>query len=283
MEKNFIILINDKKYVFFKYHEDIFNYYSKENSLLFKVIKKLNLPFLNIYFGEWKNVLNQYKTIILFDNGFDNQIPKYIRRKNKNIKIILFYWNEILPHAKKFLNNKFVDEYWTFDINDAKLYNMKYNPQFYSYKVELPKCKITNDIIFLGKNKGRKAALLDLKKQLEKVNVRCNFEIIDDNCQGLSYDDYLKEVSCSKCILEFNSFSQVGLTLRSMEALFFSKKLITNNKNIINYDFYNKKNIFVIGVDNIKNIKEFIDSEYETVDKKIIDTYEYENWLKRFM
>ncbi len=283
MKKNFIVLKNERTDVFFKYYEDIFNYYSKKNGLLFKIIKKFNLPFLSIYFGEWKNILNQYKTIILFDNGFDNQIPKYIRKKNKDIRIILFYWNKILEHSKKFLNNKFVDEYWTFDINDAKLYNMKYNPQFYSYKMKLPKCQLNNDIMFVGKNKGRKEAILELKKILERKNIRCNFKIIDENCPSISYDDYLHEVACSKCILEFNPFLQTGLTLRSLESLFFSKKLITNNKDIINYDFYNKKNIFVIGVDNIKNIKEFIDSDYETIDKKIIDNYDYENWLKRFM
>ena len=60
------------------------------------------------------------------------------------------------------------------------------------------------------------------------------------------------------------------------------KKLITNNKDIINYDFYNSNNIFVLGEDNLDNIKEFIEKEYVEIDEKIINYYDFYEWLKRF-
>ena len=67
-----------------------------------------------------------------------------------------------------------------------------------------------------------------------------------------------------------------------MEALFFEKKLITNNKDIKNYDFYNPSNIFILGENNIEDIKEFINKPYEKVEQKIIDYYDFEQWLSRF-
>ena len=98
----------------------------------------------------------------------------------------------------------------------------------------------------------------------------------------MSYDKYLELLSESNCILDYNEKGQSGLTLRPMEALFLEKKLITNNKDIKNYDFYNPSNIFILGENNIEDIKEFINKPYEKVEQKIIDYYDFEQWLSRF-
>lgn len=73
-----------------------------------------------------------------------------------------------------------------------------------------------------------------------------------------------------------------GLTLRVLESLFFEKKLITNNINIINCEFYNKNNIFIINKDNLDDLNDFLKSEYKKIDKKIINYFDYESWLNRF-
>lgn len=40
-------------------------------------------------------------------------------------------------------------------------------------------------------------------------------------------------------ILKLNISGQSGLTLRTMEALFYHKKIITNNENVKNFHFKN--------------------------------------------
>ena len=67
-----------------------------------------------------------------------------------------------------------------------------------------------------------------------------------------------------------------------MEALFLERKLITNNTDIKNYDFYNHDNIFILGEDNINEIKEFINKPYKKIDQDIIDYYDFDQWLNRF-
>ena len=67
-----------------------------------------------------------------------------------------------------------------------------------------------------------------------------------------------------------------------MESLFFKRKLITNNKEVMKYEFYNPNNIFILEKDNFEKINEFINSKYEDIDSKIVDYYDIENWLKRF-
>ena len=73
-----------------------------------------------------------------------------------------------------------------------------------------------------------------------------------------------------------------GLTLRTLEALFFKKKLITNNRDIVNLQFYNANNIFVLGIDKLENLKIFMDKPYENIEQKVIDYYDFNEWLKRF-
>ena len=89
-------------------------------------------------------------------------------------------------------------------------------------------------------------------------------------------------IKYSKCILDVGNNDNAGLTVRVMESLFLEKKLITNYKNIVKYDFYNKNNIFIIGVDNLEQIKDFINSPYEKIDSEKIKYYDFESWLKRF-
>ena len=45
----------------------------------------------------------------------------------------------------------------------------------------------------------------------------------------------------AKCILEIVQKGQVALTLRPYEAVAYNKKLLTNNKTILNFKYYNPK------------------------------------------
>ena len=159
---------------------------------------------------------------------------------------------------------------------------MKYNPQFYTKKVEIEEKDKEKDVVFLGRPKNRRNSIESFRKQLEKRGVTTNFKLIDNEKDFITYEQYLNMVASSKCILDYSQEGQVGLTLRPLESMFLKKKLITNNEDIENYDFYSKNNIFIINKDDMKNINEFINSPYEEVDEKIIENYDFEQWLKRF-
>ena len=214
---------------------------------------------------------------------YDENISKIIKKNNPQCKIIMYFWNFIDIHNEYILKDKNVDEFWTFDVKDANKYKLKYNPQFYTKEVILENDdNEKTDVIFLGRMKDRKNEILKIETEIKKKGLITNFKIIENEKDFISYDEYLKNVSATKCILDYNQKGQTGLSLRPMEALFLEKKLITNNKDIKNYDFYNPNNIFILGEDNIENIKEFMDKPYEKVEQKIIDYYDFEQWLSRF-
>lgn len=284
MNNKYLYLKNDSKSSFFKYinNKNIKDYYIfNEKQIGYKILKKIKLE-NSIIFGSWKRKIKDVKYVILGENGYSNNLSKYIKKKNHNCKIIMYFWNIMNETYKSILKDKNIDEFWTFDREEAKKYNFKYNPQFYTNKIKLKEKNIEQDVIFLGRAKKRKSELLKLQDKLKCNGITNKFIIIEMEKELLSYDKYLDLISKSKCILDYNEKGQIGLTLRPMEALFLEKKLITNNKDIKNYDFYNPNNIFILGEDNIENIKEFMNKPYEKVEQRIIDYYDFEQWLSRF-
>lgn len=285
MNNKVIMLKKDNNDVFFKYikNKNIETYYKvKKENFLFRLARKFKLPLFYIFLGNWTKEIKRYQKIIMFDNGFNDMVAKYVKSKNKNIKTVLWYWNPISEYSKQFLSSPYVDEFWTYNRTDALQYGINYNTQFYTKEVKLEDKKQKNDIVFLGSAKQRKHKIVEIEEVLKKNNLKTNFKIVENKSDYISYDEYLKLIQDSKCVLDYNMYDLDALTLRPLEALFLKRKLITNNINIINYDFYNPKNIFILGKDDINYIKNFIDTEYEPVKEEIVDYYDYESWIKRF-
>lgn len=257
------------------------NYKINIRSLILRVARK-NYTVYKSFFAEWKNKVSTYSKVIIFDSAYDNKIIKYIKSENSKCKIILWLWNSIEKSQLKMINEKYVDDIYTFDLNDSEKYKIKYNSQFYFNNIQY-ESKINNDILFLGLNKGRKDKLLDLKRTFDNLNVRNKIILIENSKDKIPYDKYLEYVFNSKCLLEIiKNDESKGITLRTMEALFLKKKLITNNKDIRFCDFYNKNNIFILGIDDINSLPKFIKSKYENVEEKIISYYNFSEWLNRF-
>ena len=278
----YIILKNKKEIYFWKKLCESYNieelYSMNSDNFIFKLLIKLNI----VPLGKWKDSITKYNEFIIFESMYNPKVAELIKKKNKNSKIILYFWNPINENNKNFLKDNNIDEFWTFDKNDSEKYHMKYNPQFYTKKVEIEEKDKEKDVVFLGRPKNRRNSIESFRKQLEKRGVTTNFKLIDNEKDFITYEQYLNMVASSKCILDYSQEGQVGLTLRPLESMFLKKKLITNNEDIENYDFYSKNNIFIINKDDMKNINEFINSPYEEVDEKIVENYDFEQWLKRF-
>ena len=282
MDKYIIIKTENDKY-FFNNIKDKYNIYDMyklllEDYKLFNIFPKVNARVL----GNWKNKINDVDKVIIFDTMYYKEVGEYIKKKNPKCKTIMYFWNIIDDKRKTILKDKNIDEFYTFDIDESKKYNIKYNPQFYTYDIKLDNNIIDNDVFFLGRDKGRKDNILKLERELNEKNIKTNFIFLDNEYDYYSYDKYTGYLSRSKAILDFNIDNQVGLSLRCMEALFYEKKLITNNKSIKKYDFYNSHNVFILGIDDINKIDKFINSKYVKIDKKILDNYTIDSWLSRF-
>jgi hypothetical protein len=299
-----ILLLLDRDNDFFAKHykakEMTISRIYKNISLILKAFRrlhlKLNLPFYDLWFNEkWIKNLKQYHTVILHASIIKMPVIRYINKKYPQIRVIFWYWNpvdKILPIKKiKNLNC----ELWSFDADDCKKYCLKENTQFYFSEIEFEENNILEyDILFVGKDKGRLQNLLQLKNEFQNMGLKCNFTIVSDYKffnfkknykynNAIPYERILELLSKSVAVLDFVSKGQYGLTLRPLEAIFFKKKLITNNTEIKNIDFYHSDNIFILGMDKLEDLPEFIKKPYVGTDKRILAKYDFSNWLGRFL
>ncbi|MEA4986521.1 MAG: hypothetical protein VB095_00450 [Anaerovorax sp.] len=281
---------------------DVCPIYKKQNKLgriIRRLHSRINLINKDIWYDTWKKNLNGYECIIVFDAIIDFQVISYIRNNtNRNCRLIFYFRNIIDSNKRNWLKYLFENDYeiWSFDEKDCHKYNLKYNPEYFFEdsinKIE-GKSRLKNDIIFIGIDKGRLQKLLELRNIFNDKNLKSYFYILQDKLKYnieekkelkkkiMPYKDVLRLTNESKAILELLSGTQEGLTLRSLEAIFLKKKLITDNQKIINYPFYSKENVFILGRDSIDKIQSFINSDYKELDYKILNYYTFEEWFNR--
>jgi hypothetical protein len=239
------------------------------------------------------NNLGQYNTIIIHASIIKVPVVKFINRISPEIRVIFWYWNpvnKILPIENiKDLNC----EIWSFDPDDCKKYGLNENTQFFFSNIKLSNKPIEYDVIFVGRDKGRLENLLKLEKNFEDIGLKCKFHIVSNSrffnfsrnyiySKPIEYEKVLDLIEKSKAILDFVSIGQKGLTIRPIEALFFRKKLITNDRFIKNLDFYHPDNVFILGKDKMEYLSDFLEKPFIEIEESITSKYDFSNWIKRF-
>lgn len=101
----------------------------------------------------------------------------------------------------------------------------------------------------------------------------------DFNYDKMSISDVKEHMLNSKVIVDVQYPKNSGLTMRTIETMGLRRKLITANKDIKNYDFYNQKNILIVDRENPIINKEFVITPYEEVDSDIYESYSLKNWV----
>lgn len=76
--------------------------------------------------------------------------------------------------------------------------------------------------------------------------------------------------------------TRAGLTVRCLEALFFDKKLITNNPSVRTLPFYHPARFFILGQDDPQTIPAFLSTPMPPLPKGALDAYDFAHWLRQF-
>lgn len=256
-------------------------------------MQKIHLPLQSIWYGDWKRNLKEYDTIIVFDRYWGDGIFRYIYKKNPSARIICWYWNSLIH--QNILQSKYRKfcECWSFDQRDVERYNLKYNNMFY-FLPNKKKTECSFDSFFVGADKGRTLLLREIAERLQQIGLKNKFIVISKNCDdtdqlltyqkdNFDYKEYVTILEDSKCVVEVLQEGQRGVTIRAIEALMHEKKLITTNADIVNYDFYNKDNIFIWGKDSVEELQDFFIRPYRKIDDNVREKYTFEQWLNNFM
>lgn len=239
--------------------------------------------------------------------SFTPEMMEKIRKMNSKAKFVIYQWDseKNLPYVKSI--HKYFDELYSFDRHDCES-NSKYKflSLFYTRiyeeigKTHVDKYKY--DCSYVGTAHPQKYKDINMMSEQIK-NILPNQFIyhympsklkymyhkllaeefkkakwIDFRTQKISANNLMEIFRNSKCILDAPQAGQNGLTIRTIECLGAKRKLITTNKDIVNYVFYKPENIYVyegnIDEDNI-----FFKEEYKEIDEKIYARYSLKNWI----
>jgi len=267
----------------------------------FRVCRKFKLYSIFLAKLFWKidfKLLSNAAMIIVSDDAIEYYFCGFIQRYFSNKKLVLFYCNKI--NSTKEREIIYFKPFWdifSFDINDCRKYQLKYNkitiPIFNNF-FNLIKPEILQDVFFVGKNKGRADRIMDVKNEFDKLGI--TYKIICTGAdkysnQGIQtkripYSEALIEDMNSRAILDINYNDMYGQTLRETEALFFKKKLITDNSLVRERDYYNPSNVYIIDYskpDFLEGIKDFLEKPYVPIDENTLKSYSVESWVQRFI
>ncbi len=227
-------------------------------------------------------------------NSYDC-LERYIKEKANGQKFVYYYWNKVDKcAAKPDIIKKLGYEIWSFDKEDCKEYGLSYNPSFYvkSWYKNAREIKETNsDVCYIGRDKDNrmsKVSRIMLELQEEGLSTYTYFTAPKwykrfgkkEYKKYLDFRDMISKEMGSKCIFDYGLENQSGITLRVFDALCNGRKLITTNKAITEYDFYDSKNVFIYGVDDIKRIRNFAEDHGRISPK--MENYCIDKWLERF-
>lgn len=230
-----------------------------------RINRLLPLPFRKL----WDNTLSlnsvdfnaedKYSVIFIITSIVKYNIPYLFHLKKKyNIRYYLYMLDSVNTErgkeVKRYIDTEgLIDKIYSFDNLDCKKFGFSYFVQPISKLRHIENKQPRYDLYFLGRTKRRENELLKMVDKYKKI-LNLNIKVVSDNqaekekllssgvySDYIAYEENIKNILDSKVILEVVQENQSGNTLRYQEAILYNRKLLTNNKNIINMPFYNSK------------------------------------------
>ncbi|MFK7750240.1 MAG: hypothetical protein AB8B65_17750 [Kordia sp.] len=208
--------------------------------------------------------------------------------KSSTQKFIAYYYDSTRRFPRKVDIIPLFDTIYSYDRLDVSTYDLSFLTN-YIFE-ESNHAEYDYQFFNISTNDYRFPLLENLAKYLKEhtwsyhIQVYNGSEMPANHVEIITTQKSIQEVSNliqkAKIIVEIQRTEQIGLSFRIFEALGHRKKLITTNKDIVNYDFYNPQNILVVDEHAIEIPADFVTSEYVEIDAAILSKYKIENWVK---
>ena len=230
--------------------------------------------------------------IVRPDVFFDEQLSA-IRKASRYL--VAYYHDSVNNIKRKKDVIGFFDKVYSYEKKDVQDYGLAFLPNFIYFEPIALENPTGNTAFTVMSNDYRLEALRNIAAFLSRKNVDCHFFVtnkqeregcpVQNLCNRMDDKAVLAELKKTRYIVDVHKFGiQDGLTFRVFEALALQKKLITTNKDVRNYDFYNPINIAVIqDVLQVEIPQAFFDTGYEPVPKEILESYSAKAWVGKIL
>lgn len=288
LEEYEVFKLISKKYEYKNILERIHNLYGK--IFLKKTLK-----------NEWKLKIQKNQItanepfdicLIIRPDLLDKELLEYIKTSIPTRKAV--YWDSFKKISDSVNTLDYFNEHYSFEKDDCEQHNLKLISNFYVHKSTKKSPEF--DAFFFGAKDSRLHKIKTLFEYLNKkgwnakallVGKISNFNnsgFLEITKQGIPFSECYKFSENTKIVVDIGHPNQKGLSLRPFEALGLKRKLLTNNPNIKNYDFYNENNIFIINdFEKINIPKTFLETPFQELPEHIYEKYYITNWLKTIL
>lgn len=272
-----------------------------------KIMVRYNIGlYRNTILNYYRSIISQNKDkdydyiFIVKGEATSDRVVELLRRAYPKAQFILYLWDSVknIPDGENKLS--LYDRVLTFDPEDAERYGLILRPLFYSKDYEIPsvsKSDYRYDVAFIGtahtirprvvkqlaqqcdqRGKGSFCYLFLPNRIVYLYNKVLNSDYRNVKKKDIHFDaltpaEIQSVYDETRCILDVESSAQRGLTMRTIEMIGSHKKLITTNKTVEKYDFYNKNNICIVDRENPIVREDFWESEYEPLPQEILRRY----------
>lgn len=213
------------------------------------VIRKLN--------REYDHVSVLFHAAALRKPRYPLQYYKYLKKK-VSLNLLYLDFHDRLNAcrvANALVERGVFDKVFTVDPEDAKKYNLNFSSTPYSkLRIEEPS-ELNKQLYFCGGEAGRAYMLYTIWKKAKEHGIILKYDLkfaekfmdffendVNVCFTGhLPYEEVLKRELSSVCILDITRRNQSAFTLRPFEAVVYNKKLLTNNKNIKQFKYYDER------------------------------------------
>ncbi len=242
-----------------------------------------NSPFAYFYFSSWFSYIKKPNNVfVFFDECQFGPFLRIIINKYRDRCIIhLSNPTPEIKNLKKIFKCKC--NIYSFSKSDCKKYHLKFKPcimpNILSFDIKNSKPKY--DLYFIGQNKKGRKEILDRIKN-KYPNVVFKIDLLEPG-DFVSYEEFIKRECEAKCILEILQLSQKDETLRPVEAMALRKKLITNNKYLVDIKSTFGNNLLVIDENNLPSEKEivsFINEQFSDASDDYVRQHSIPFWFE---
>ena len=276
---------------------------------LIKINKNLVKKQTTAYFDQIINDTrgNHYdKVFMIVGKVYTESMVLELKNVHKDAEFILYLWDSIklYPFFKELI--PLFNRAYTFDLDDSEgKYGLQFLPLFYHpeyAKIAEEKPQINYDLVSIcTAHPIRYRIIKELFPKLKKEGIRIySFLFINKlqylynkvfvrqfwlasksefNFKPLRNDEIIEIIKESNTVFDIPHEKQSGLTMRTIETLGAKRKLITTNKQISRYDFYDENNILILNDDNFEEVSSFLKHEYHDLPELIYKKYSLSSWV----
>lgn len=271
---------------------------------LFSLIPEVKSLMIDNYFI--KRLKKQYDIIFIIKGYYlSTKVLDYLKEYYPKAKMYMYQWDSVKNNPNSLKVSKYCEKCFTFDMDDAKKFNWRYRPLFF-FQESKRTDKRKYDISFICSLHSKRIKIYkyirkmfrDKRLYLYLYSPRYNYYkqkylkqnktyigVQDNNIRFKSLSVFVANevMANSNIIVDYTHPDQNGLTMRTCESIGHRCKLITNNKNVRNMNFYNTNNVYIYSEEDINIPEEFMLSQYSELPEHIYSYYSIEYWLKEIL